>query len=232
MSFRVFVAATDTGVGKTEAGCALLSLLAERGLRPAAFKPYESGCADLRRPADATALREAARADDRLSLVCPHRFKLPLAPGIAARRLGRQPDFRRTMAAFRAFAGRALVAEGAGGLRVPIDGKRDVVDLIAALRLPVLLAARAGLGTLNHVGLSLEALERRRLPVLAVLLSRSREAGDSSERDNPAALRERHGVLVLGPVPFVADPAARRRAFRRALRPLLEGAIAKSASCP
>ena len=58
--FRVFVTATDTGVGKTQTATALLSLLADVKRRPAPFKPYESGCKDLRRPSDA--LRGALKA--------------------------------------------------------------------------------------------------------------------------------------------------------------------------
>jgi dethiobiotin synthetase len=220
--FRVFVTATDTGVGKTEVASALLSLLADRGLRPAPFKPYESGCARLEAPADALALRAAARSDDGLERICVHRFRAPLAPGVAARRLGRRPDLRPVLAAYRSFAGRSLVAEGAGGLLVPLDPRHDVVDLIALLRLPVVLVARAGLGTLNHTGLSIELLRRRRITVRAVVLSRTTPAADASLADNARLLHERHGVEVLGPVPFVSSAPARRRAFRRTLRPLLD----------
>jgi dethiobiotin synthetase len=85
----------------------------------------------------------------------------------------------------------------------------------------VVLVARAGLGTLNHTGLSLRLLESRRIPVLAVVLSRSSPVPDPSIEDNAAWLARRHGVRVLGPVPYLADPARRRRAFRTALRPLL-----------
>jgi dethiobiotin synthetase len=219
--FRLFIAGTDTGIGKTETACAVLSLLADAKLRPVPFKPYESGCADLRRPADALALRAAARSDDDLARICVHRFKEPLAPGIAARRLGQVPDFQKTLDAFQSFKGRTLVAEAAGGLLVPIDPERDILDLAAALKLPVLLVARAGLGTLNHTGLSLMALARRRVKVAAVVLSRSQAAKDPSERDNAAILEERHGLPVLGPVPYVEDAARRRAAFRRVLKPWL-----------
>jgi dethiobiotin synthetase len=217
---RYFVTGTDTGVGKTEVSCALLSLMADAGLHPAAFKPYETGCEDLAAPADAVALKAAARTDDDLALICPHRFKLPLAPGVAARRLRKDPSIAVTLELFRAFDGRALVVEGAGGLLVPIDRERDVIDLIALLKLPVVLVARAGLGTLNHTGLSLEALARRKLPVRAVVLVRSTPDGDPSEKDNAAVIAERHRVKVLGPVPFVAHPLRRHQAFRRAVRPL------------
>ena len=132
------------------------------------------------------------------------------------------PDVRAVLAAFRSFGDRPLVAEGAGGLLVPLDSRRDVVDLIEALGLPVVLVARAGLGTLNHTGLSLRLLEARRIPVRAVVLSRSSPVRDPSVEDNAAWLARRHGMRVLGPVPYVEDPARRRRAFRTALRPLLD----------
>ncbi|NNB99315.1 dethiobiotin synthase, partial [Corallococcus exiguus] len=115
----------------------------------------------------------------------------------------------------------AVVVEGAGGLFVPVDSKRDVVDLIQAFRLPVVLVARAGLGTLNHVALSLEALAARKVSVRAVVLSRGVPGRDLSERDNRRYLEARHGVEVLGPVPYVEDPKKRQFAFRRALAPLV-----------
>jgi dethiobiotin synthetase len=219
--FRVFVVGTDTGIGKTQVAGALLSLLTDAGLRPAPFKPYETGVIPSMGPADAIALSEAAQSDDALSLICPHRFRQPLAPGVAARRLGQEPAFEKTLAAFRSFKGRPLVAEAAGGLRVPIDFQRDNLDLVAELKLPVVLVARAGLGTLNHTALSLDALLARRIPVRAVVLVRTRAERDPSEQDNATEIARRHRVRVLGPVPFVEDASRRRAAFRRVLRPLV-----------
>ncbi len=218
--FQVFVTGTDTGVGKTQASCALLSLLADAGLAPQGFKPYESGCASLAAPSDALALRAAAGSTLPVDAVCPHRFRAPLAPGVAARRLGREPDWDVTLAAWERLRQGPVVVEGAGGLHVPLDSRHDIIDLIQELRLPVLLVARAGLGTLNHTALSLAALASRNIPVLAVLLSRGTPSRDSSERDNRELLMERHGVPVLGPVPFVRDARRRHAAFRRALLPL------------
>lgn len=221
-SFRVFVTATDTGVGKTQVAAALLSLLADAGLAPAPFKPYESGCTRLSRPADALELRAAARSTDPLDRICVHRFRAPLAPGVAAARMGVVPAFRPVLEAFRSFGDRPLVVEGAGGLLVPLDDRRDIVDLIEALGLPVVLVARAGLGTLNHTGLSLRLLEARGVPVRAVVLSRSSPEKDPSVEDNATWLARRHGVTVLGPVPYLEDPERRRRAFRSVLRRLLD----------
>ncbi|NTX54733.1 dethiobiotin synthase [Myxococcus sp. CA039A] len=219
--FQIFVTGTDTGVGKTQTSRALLSLLVDAGLSPEGFKPYESGCASIRAPADALSLREAARSTLPLDVLCPHRFRAPVAPGVAAARLGREPDWDVTLAAWARLKHGPAVVEGAGGLFVPLDSRHDVIDLIQTLRLPVLLVARAGLGTLNHTALSLQALAARRIPVRAVLLSRSSQERDTSERDNRALLEARHGVPVLGPVPFEADARRRHSAFRRALRPLV-----------
>lgn len=218
---RFFVTGTDTGVGKTQVSCALLSLMRDAGLQPQGFKPYESGCASLKAPADALAMREAAGSTLPVEAVCPHRFRAPLAPGIAAWRLGREPDFAVTLAAWARLKDGPVVVEGAGGLFVPVDSKRDVVDLIQAFALPVVLVARAGLGTLNHVALSLEALASRKVSVRAVVLSRGVPGSDLAERDNRRYLEARHGVEVLGPVPHVEDAKKRRLAFRRALAPLV-----------
>ncbi|MDY7226636.1 dethiobiotin synthase [Hyalangium rubrum] len=219
--FQIFVTGTDTGVGKTQASCALLSLLADAGLSPQGFKPYESGCASLSAPSDTLAMRAAARSTLPVEQLCPHRFRAPLAPGVAARRLGREPDWKTTLDAWERLRHGPVVAEGAGGLLVPIDSQRDIIDLIAALQLPVLLVARAGLGTLNHTGLSLRALADRGLTVSAVLLSRSTPTRDPSERDNAALIAERYRVPVLGPVTYLRDARRRHAAFREALRPLL-----------
>jgi dethiobiotin synthetase len=218
---RFFVTGTDTGVGKTQVAGALLSLMVERGLAPAAWKPYESGIANPSCPEDAEALRRAAGLPD-VGEVGLHRFREPLAPGVAAARAGVRTSFAVTLRRFRRFDGRALVVEGAGGLFVPLDARRDVIDLVVATQLPVVLVARAGLGTLNHVALSLEALRRREVPVAAVVLNRSGPQRDLSEKDNPAWIERRHRVCVLGPQAFVADERRRIKALRGLLAPLID----------
>lgn len=218
---RLFVTGTDTNVGKTQVACALASLMADAGLSPVGIKPYESGMTSLDAPADAIALRAASRCEEPLDAVCVHRFALPLAPAMAAPREGREAPFEAVDRAFRRLDGRSIVVEGAGGLRVPLDATRDVIDLIAHWQLPVVLAARAGLGTLNHVALSLEALAARRIETRAVVLSQVTPDDDPSVAENAAWIARRHALPVIGPVPYEVDPARRQAAFRDALRPWL-----------
>lgn len=117
--------------------------------------------------------------------------------GVAAARRRETPSFVRVLTLVRSFGARPLVIEGAGGLFVPIDTRRGIIDLIEALNVPVLLVARAGLGTLNHTGLSLDALARRRIVVRAVVLTKVMGVSAPSEQDNAEWLRRRHGTQVL-----------------------------------
>ena len=208
-----FVTGTDTNVGKTQVAGALLSLLADARTRPFAFKPYESGVRVV--PLDSAWLRTCAGGGQPLDTACVHRFRAPLAPAIAGR-----SSWGKTLRTFRSFSGAPVVVEGAGGLRVPLDPRHDVVDLAAALKLPIILVARAGLGTLNHVALSLDLLKQRRLKVAAVVLVKSTRGRDPAEADNPAWLRRRHAVPVLGPLPFIASRPRRHAALQKLLAPL------------
>ena len=186
---RVFVTGTDTGVGKTRSACALLSLLADAGLKPAPFKPYESGCDSLDAPA-----RRAARCGRRRGATIRSSRSARTASGAAgagrggARLRAAPSTSRRRCAAFRAFVGGRWWWRARAGSSCRIDARRDVIDLIGRSRLPVLLVARAGLGTLNHTALSLEALAARGIPVLAVLLSQcgARPRRPERPRQRPA----------------------------------------------
>jgi dethiobiotin synthetase len=218
---RYFVTGTDTGVGKTEAACALVEALKARG-KTSCFKPYESGANKRGLPSDAARLWRAAGAWQDPRTVCVHSFAAALAPGVAAAQEHRSPAWSKTLDTFRALGKGPLVVEGAGGLFVPLDAQHDVIDLIRETKLPVLLVARAGLGTLNHVALSLEALAERRLKVAAVLLMKSTPAVDESVASNPRWLAMRHPkVKLLGPVPHLASAVQRRAALVRALAPLV-----------
>ena len=223
-----FIAGTDTGVGKTQIACALLMVLAREGRRPMALKPVETGCAPDA-PEDALALRAACGPPgDALPLdrVCPYRFLLPAAPLVAAEAEGRAVSLARIHACVRAAAdeGATLVVEAAGGLLVPLTNVNETfitnLDLARMLGLPVILVGRAGLGTLNHTALSVEALVRRAVPIAGLVLNRSAEADDPSVATNAAWVERLTTLPVLGPTPFVADRAARLEALLPFVRPL------------
>lgn len=215
----LFVTGTDTGVGKTEVACALVSGWREAGLDVGAMKPAESGVAPGA-PGDAERLRAAAGGGDPMALVRPYRFAAPLAPAVAARLEGVEVRLEEILAAARALAARhaALLVEGAGGLLVPLAAGHSYADLAAALGLPVLVVARAGLGTVNHTALTVEALRARRLAVAGVILNRTAPVDDPSVPHNAAEIERLTGAPVLASLPWCADIAGREAILRSALR--------------
>ena len=197
-----FVTGTDTGVGKTVVSCALIAELRARGFSVGAIKPIETGVG-VEGPLDAIALRDAAGATSALDVICPQQFALPAAPNVAARAESREVDLAAVEAAFREIAnGRDfVVAEGAGGLLVPIRDDYTMADLARALGLPLLIVARAALGTINHTQLTLEAAAARDLPVIGVVISHADGELSPADASNLAALRSELGARLIGEVP-------------------------------
>jgi dethiobiotin synthetase len=208
----LFVTATDTGVGKTEIASALVRGWRARGLDVGALKPAQSGHGPGV-PSDAERLRIAAGAVDPPDLVCPYTFAAPLAPAVAARLERVAIELDRILDAARALAARhaAIVVEGAGGLFTPLTERETYADLAVALRLPALVVARAGLGTVNHVALTCEALLRRGVAVTGIVLNRSAPGADPSEPYNAAEIERLTGARVLASLPYEPDVAARER---------------------
>jgi dethiobiotin synthetase len=210
----LFITATDTGVGKTEVACALVRGHRARGLDVGAMKPAQSGH-EPGEASDADRLRAAAGEADPAELVCPYTFAAPLAPAVAARLEGQSVSLPRILEAARALAARhaALVVEGAGGLMTPLTDRETYADLAVALGLPVLVVGRAGLGTVNHLALTCEALRARGLAVHGIVLNRLSPSGDPSEPHNPAQIERLTGSRVLASLPYLPDAAARARAL-------------------
>ena len=214
----LFVTGTDTSVGKTEVACALLADARARGVDAVGMKPAQSGVAPGE-PSDAERLRAASGGVEPLEAICPYTFAAPLAPAVAARVEGREISFARVVAAARALAARhqAIVVEGAGGLLVPLTDRETYADLASELALPVLVVARAGLGTVNHTALTVEALRRRGLGVLAIVLDRTAPEDDPSVPHNATEIARLTGVAPLDPLPYVRDIVLRAGALRSML---------------
>jgi dethiobiotin synthetase len=195
----LFVTGTDTGVGKTWVACRLAEALRREGLRVGVFKPAESGDGG-----DAAALAQAAGCMLPLSLIRPYRFKRPLAPAVAADLEGKKVSLSLIKQAYGVVSEVSdwTLVEGAGGLLVPYAKGLDGAGVAKALGLPLLIVARAGLGTINHTLLTLEAARKRRLKVLGVLLNGKVKAGDSSVRTNAQVIAKLGKVPVYGPLPW------------------------------
>jgi dethiobiotin synthetase len=200
----VFITGTDTGVGKTVVSCALARGLRAAGIDVGVMKPVETGVTEAG-PQDARALIRAADVDDDVDLVCPIQYRMPAAPEAAAAGEGAEPKETSTDRIERAFAELSnrhpfMLVEGAGGILVPFDPKTTMADVAKALGLPVLIVARASLGTINHTLLTLEACTSRGLDVLGVVLSHATGAPSEADTHNLAVLKRTLGDRLLGEV--------------------------------
>jgi dethiobiotin synthetase len=205
MTRGLFVTGTDTGVGKTLVTCAVLRGLRARGWDAAGMKPIETGVGP-EGPLDALALREAAGEADPLDDICPQRFAMPAAPSVAAAAEGRSVELWAVRRAFERLAARheCVIAEGAGGLLVPLTQHQCMADLARDLELPLLVVARAALGTINHTLLTLEAAVARGLSVAGVVLSHTGGLLSSADAANLDALRHALDSALLGEIPPLA----------------------------
>ena len=196
----VFVTGTDTGVGKSVVAAALCAALAARGERVAAFKPVVTGLDDPpgEWPPDHELLASAASAGQAPEEVAPLRFGPAVSPHLAAELAGETIEPARLVDAARTAGASAdvLVCEGVGGLMVPITPGYLVRDLALDLGLPLVVAARPGLGTINHSLLTLEAARAAGLGPRAVVLTPWPDEPSAMERSNRDTIAALGGVDV------------------------------------
>ena len=194
----VFVTGTDTDVGKSVLAASICAALAARGERVAAFKPVVTGLDE--EPGafgrDHEVLASAANSGQTPDDVAPYRFGPPVSPHLAAELAGVTIEPAELLATARAHE--LVVCEGVGGLLVPITSGYLVRDLAVDLGLPVVIAARPGLGTISHSLLTVEAARATGLHVAGVVMTPWPEQPSPMERSNRATVEQLGRVAVSG----------------------------------
>lgn len=203
----LFVTGTDTGVGKSVLAAAICAALAQRGERVAAFKPVVTGTDDP--PGDWPRDHEllAAQTGQQPGEVTPRTFGPAVSPHLAAEMAGEVVDPQGLATAARSAADGAdvLVCEGVGGLMVPLARDYLVRDLAVELGLPLVVAARPGLGTISHTLLTVSAARDAGLPVAGVVITPWPVEPDALSASNRETIERLSGVTVSGLAP--TEPA-------------------------
>ncbi len=201
----LFVTGTDTGIGKTVLSALLLAELRRRSINAAPFKPVQTGCAgDVPDLDYALTMAGMQVSDEDFSSMAPYTYEPACSPHLAAEMAGAEIDIAEMVIAARTLASDydCIIAEGAGGIMVPLNRRETTLDLMQALRFPVLIAARPGLGTINHTLLSIRALRSDDLDIAGIVFV----AGDDSkpgfiEEDNAVTIEQFGKVPILGSIP-------------------------------
>jgi len=216
----VIVTGTGTGVGKTVVTAALASHARGVGLDVAVCKPVQTGSGPAGQGDDD--LAEVARLSGVDHLVSVARYRDPVAPAAAAEASGRPlPSADEVLTAIRAVdrPGRLTLVEGAGGLLVEIAAPGATLrDLATELGAPILVVCEAGLGTLNHTALTLEAIEHRNLSCAGLAIGAWPARPGAPEAYNRGALARQAPVRAVlpagsGRLSPTAFAAMSRRAF-------------------
>jgi dethiobiotin synthetase len=210
--FACFVTGTDTEIGKTLVSSALLHALVQRGVRACGMKPVAAG-AELRdgdwHNEDCDQLRAAGNVSLPQNITTPFLLREAAAPHVAAALEGVTISPVPILAAYIEVgaASDAVVVEGVGGFRVPLNDDYDTADLAEELDLPVVLVVGLRLGCISHALLTVEAIAARNL-VLAGWVANETQDDMPYADDNVAALEQRIPAPLLGRIPRLKQPSA------------------------
>ena len=233
----LFITGTDTDVGKTALSALLLAELRRRKINAAPMKPAQSGCVKFEtgnlkpekksefptsRLTTQSSRLTVPDLDYSLSMasmtvseedyanMAPYRFEPACSPHLAAEMAGTEIEISEMVIASRALSSEFefVIAEGAGGIIVPLNRRETMLDLMQALRFPVLLAARPGLGTINHTLLSIRTLRSDGLDIAGVVFVASKPGEPGLiEEDNRNTIEQFGKVPILGTIPYCAQLA-------------------------
>ncbi|MFK3649514.1 dethiobiotin synthase [Lysobacter enzymogenes] len=206
----LFVTGTDTGIGKSVASAALLHALRAGGARAVGMKPVASGCEpgpDGWQNEDALLLQAASQPRPRYQDINPYALPQPLAPEIAAAEAGVEIALDPILAAHARLAAQAdtVVVEGVGGWAAPVSAQLDQIDLVRALKLPVVLVVGLRLGAINHARLSARAIQADGAELIG-WIANGIDPQMARADENFEILRRRLPVPCWGRLPYAAQP--------------------------
>jgi len=212
---RYFITGTDTGVGKTVLSLLMMQVLFNNGYTPFYLKPLQTGCSNpLDQNSDANFIyrnvKQLRKMDPSDSII--YCFKNPKAPWFAARDEKKKIDIQRIKRCVyeKNVAYSPLIIEGAGGLLVPVDGeKTQIVNLIDFTESTPVIAARAGLGTINHTLLTIESMRNKGINPCGILFFDTEYNKGSTDnemiKENIEAVETASGVQVKGVIGEIHD---------------------------
>jgi dethiobiotin synthetase len=216
-----FVTSTGTDVGKTFVTAGLIRYLRTSNQAVGALKPvvsgYDSSVVETSDPAVLLGALGRPVSAQEIAAIAPWRFRAPLSPDLAAARENRSIVFDELISFSRDAVARnngILFIEGVGGIMVPIDAKRTVLDWMAALGIPLLLVVGGYLGTISHTLTALDVLAQRKLSLAAIVVSESERNPVELEDTVASIARFSNGVDVIG-LPRLPGGITQHPAFAR-----------------
>jgi len=204
----IFIAGTDTSVGKTIITGLLARFLLERGFSVITQKWIQTG---FNFPKDLyTHLKIMKKSKDYIKnyidYVSLYNFKFPSSPHLASKLENRKINIYRIKNSLKKLIGfDYVIIEGIGGLCVPLNRKITLIDLLCDLKLPVIIVAKNKLGVINHALLSISELKRRNIKILGIIFNNPKFENELILKDNPEIIKEISKEKVFGVLPYNKD---------------------------
>lgn len=209
MNRGVFIVGTDTDVGKTVITAGLAYVLKKNGLNVCTFKAVQSGGISRGEKivsGDTMLVKKVCNIDEDLDLMNPYCLKTPVSPHLAAQLEGIEIDSEKIIDTYQKLSQKYdfIIAEGSGGLVVPInDEGYFVYDLIKDLDLPIIIVARANVGTINHTVLTVKYAESLGLDIQGIIINRYND--EFYERDNIKMIKKLTGQDIIAVINEIRD---------------------------
>ena len=201
MTESFFITGTGTGVGKTIVTAGLAAHFLSNGKNVSIMKPVQTGTD--KSVSDLEIIKAIVPGITPLPklLTSPYSFSLPASPLLAAKNENKKINPEIILKAFKdaSFSPDidVLLVEGSGGLLVPLTEKFLMIDLISQMNIPVILVSTAGLGTVNHTLLSIEAMKKRNLKIAGIIINRMPMKPGVVEKDNVKTIEQMSEVPVI-----------------------------------
>ena len=205
----LFVTGTDTDVGKTFITAGIVKGFGAYGINAVPSKPLQTGCVnDVSEDLEfSLAIAGLSFPDPVLKKLSPLRFVPACSPHLAAELADIELDPSAMVKVLLSLESDfdCVVAEGAGGILVPLGNGKTMLDFMVELGWPVLLVSSDKLGTINHTLLSISALRHAGLDIAGVVINHTSPPSQLISQSNTAAIREYGNVEILGDVPYSPD---------------------------
>lgn len=201
-----FITGTDTDAGKTVLLSLLLGAFNSLGYRSLPMKPAQSGCKNNAPDLDyALSIAGLNPTTENLSLMAPACYAPACSPHLAAEIENRPVDIDIIMESFTKLKKQSdiLLVEGAGGIMVPLNREILMIDLMKKMKLPVIIASRPGLGTINHTLLSVKSLQINDIEIAGIVFVHTHiDSEDFTTEDNKKTIFEFGSIPIIGSIPY------------------------------
>jgi len=203
----LFIAGTDTDVGKTYIAAGLAVTFRKMGIDIGVMKPFAAGRAQKKgyKSEDIVILSKAAKACDPEKLVNPQFFKIPASPYTAWKTLKTKPKISTILSSFKKLTKLhdMILVEGMGGIMTPILKNYFITNLIKEMKIPTVIVTRSRIGTVNHTIMTCKMCEKYKIPVKGIIINNFDDGYPIPELKRD--LQNLTGINVLGSIPFIKN---------------------------